>query len=601
MEKMIDITENTTTESNNFTEDKLNNYVLVLNGSGKLVQFGLVHDKNLINPESTINPVFLYKNISPQNQTSNIYIREYSDFKHSDIPNYINGNLIILSTNVSASGTFSSLANHSQDAQDVLNNLYGINGSLYIVGTEYNGISGFNKLEYITGNLVIVNNSKLGFIPSFQKLTSVGTSNEGKIIISNNAQLKKIVGFEKLKQVTDGIYIMDNNSLHNICGFMNISILNNFVVCGNSFLTEIEGFCYLRLIKNKFYLTKNNTKTNIESNLKLNCFKNLATVGKLFIKENDNLRDLTFVKLLKINNKICIENNNLLKNINFPELIFSGNLIIRDNADLTDIDFPKLHQIEKNLILCNNTELFKIDTFNDLKCVNGSILFIENPSLKTIKGFDTLESIGSQTFLVHNEIIENSNDFQTDWFVIEEKINETNGEITDPIIVYDFCKPFLLPTNFCKDISSVNYTNYFGNNLEQLGKLEKLSNYNASIIIYNNPKLINIESFNFLENIGSSIYITQNISLDAVVCFEKLQFLLDIYIRNNPSIKIIKGLADIIRARDIVITETIQLELFSGLKKLKNAQHIYLQSKYKDSIPAHNLTIRSVVGLLLHH
>ena len=578
------------------------NYVLRLNGDDKLVQFGLLPDKNLIDVCDITDLNKLYDGICPQEFDTSICIQHCNDFKMSNLPNYINGNLIILNSDTAEDTVFSSLAQQHNEVNDIFNNLIGINGSLYILGTSHTKISGFNKLEYILGDLVIANNSNLILLPTFSSLLTVGqkqndsATRSGRIIIANNLSLKKIVGFEVLKQVGSGIFVMDNANLRDICGFINLLRTNEIVITQNPLLSSIFGFCYIRIIQQNLYIACNNEKSN-NNNMTIDAFHFLETVGTMSIKNNTKLVKLHFKKIAKINDGLYIIENNLLNEIDLSTLMFAGNIVIQNNNALTIMHFRTLQEINGELVIMNNSQLSSLGTFNNVKFINNGILIIGNDCLKSIKGLSLLEFVGSKVYHLDGPEPDNNQCLTNDWPAIFPPNCEDNGSG-----IFNYFVPVntKIPHKFAHDICKVKFTNC-SKWLVPDSNPVAMEQINVGIMIYNNQHLASIESFHLLGDIGGHIYIVKNICLDVICAFEKIDHLLDLYIRNNPMLRVIKGFNEVQTARDIIVTETIRLELFHGLRKLKHAQHLYLQSIHVDSIIGADRGNKLVAGLLLYH
>lgn len=641
-------------EDNNSTDSnkKYETYVAVLNGSGKLIEFGLIEDKNIINLEnfknannqnsentdnnndndnnnnnndndnddknySNLNEI--YDGIGPQMFNVPVCVKECNDFKMAEIPNYINGDLIIISDDSKMCSVFSSLGKTFMDCMQIFNNLIGINGSLYIVGTSYQKIAGFEKLEFILGDLIIVNNQKLTSIPIFPSLRIIGRNNlmdinfnvkgTGRIIISNNNLLEKIIGFEMIKQISKGIYIIDNPKLTDICGFINLSRTGDIIINNNNNLQNILGFCYIDFIRHHLSISCNNN-TNTNKNLIIDAFHYLDNVGELMIRNNNGLQNLILKNLTKINKDLFILSNDTIKKINLIKLLSVGSIIIKDNPKLKKLYFKNLLEIIGSLLIIQNDSLTKLHNFDSLKRIDRSILIFSNPNLKIIRDFNNLIHLGSKVYQLESNMIKlssnNFNNFTNQWNTdaFSGKCHQTGTTIfeiySNPIIN--------LPDTFKFDIDNghfdKSFIDYYQKKNLEISENNQITNlpcyYNVSILIYNNPRLIKIEMAHKLKAIEGNIYIIKNVNLNLINGFDILEYILDLWIRNNPLIKTIKGFNSVIGARDIMIMETINLELLDNLQKLKRVQHIYLQSSNQNSIRL-NKRLKSFAGILLYY
>ena len=293
-------------------------------------------------------------------------ITDCCQFKAAECINYINGDLIIRES--------SGCENHHDgdedhrgfdplrklakkackcEVHDIFPNLVGINGSLYIVGTNYTKITGFDKLRYVTGSIVIVNNPKLIHIPAFPALLTVSSypvrpadfkscdsqtvdylpapqtfssqtfnpeltpnavCNTSAIIIASNPVLRKIVAFQSLRQVRHGIFVMMNTCLTYILEFIHLYRTERIVIQCNPRLCKILGFCYIDTINIALIIANNNVSGDFD--LTIDAFLwSLETVGKLAIIGNVFLKQLNFQNLHLVQNDLIVRGNPQLENL----------------------------------------------------------------------------------------------------------------------------------------------------------------------------------------------------------------------------------------------------------------------------------------------
>lgn len=574
-------------------------YIAVLSGNGKLKQFGISPDLNEINLSTISDPGLVYNGICPQEFLEPVCIRTNSDIKLSHIPNYINGDLVILSENINPCPTdsiFSNLVTKTETDYELFPNLLGVNGSIYIIGTTFDKLDGFDCLRYVTGNIVIVNNINLERIPLFKNVRTIGVKqlpgSTGKIIIANNPKLKSIVGFEKLISIETGVYIMDNNRLEEICAFINLVSTQNLVLHNNQTLDSIYAFNSLTNVTNDLIITCNSAGGKFP--FRFNAFNKLYNCGHIKIVANSNLVDPQLQNVLTAKN-ILIQNNPEMVAINLDCLIFIDNITVRSNDKLKNVFCKKLINISNNLIIANNNSMEKIIGFPIVRFIGGAIVIVQNNLLSEIKGFDALENIGSNLFAlgIENELT----CVQNNW---SEHFMHDCRNHGDQQFTYDQpTESYILPPTFGSDICTAKYVKLCNISNPPLNTTrDPLTNYSGSIIIYDNPMLLMINMCSSLLSVCSHIYIINNAILDSICAFDCVKNLLDIYIRNNPAIRVIRGFNELRRCRDFILAETLILELFVGLKNLKSAQHLYLQSKVANAIIGQNKSA-NVAGLLL--
>ena len=606
-----------------FSKNDVNPFgISVLPGSNKFIEYP-PKNCNLNSCEESNNFLDCIKNsdLCPKIfPPTCICVRDCMDFSAIAQVNFFNGDIIICDKNIECQNSnFQGLTVPYNDLIDVLPNLLGINGSLYIIGTQYRRITGFDKLRFVTGSIIIVNNPNLVSIPSFPNLLNIGgqiifnpessgnpcdgTSKCGRsaIIIANNQYLRKISGFEAVRQIKDGIFIIDNVSLTHICGFIHLYRTDRIVIRGNCKLTKIVGFCYIDTINVGLFILNNNMDGDYD--MILGAFTNLENTGRIVIVGNNNLKSIKFDSLRVVDGTFVIRANNQLDEIS-SSLQFTKNLFIECNKKLVHIKFPCLLEINHILAINNNGSLLCINSFDELKKVGGTIIISDNKQLTEINGLNKLKYIGSECiyrpFLQHcdeSDSCEYIENIDFDWISI----------CLDDCIVNDF---------FCVDIFDKSYMvccfqlsedffNFICNNAKSCDESIMDDCFptcvSSSLIIFRNQRLKAIGGFCNLKHINSSIYIIYNTVLHTINSFGQLAFALDIWIRNNPCLKYIIGFSNLISIRDLVIAETSNLIDLNSIKSLEFAQKISIEAKNSKSVKYSKCPIPSVLGYVLYY
>ena len=638
--------------------------ITIIPGSGQLTEFpetldGEPYERN------NIYKCFQLNDLCPKEfPPVNICIRDCTEFAAIAHINFINGDLVIgdPESRIESSDLLRVLPAPSNEILDIFPNLLGINGSLYIVGTHYKKITGFENLAYVTGSIIIANNPNLNVIPTFPKLLNIGgqviklpdcyDDNNGKtkdddmsnpkcakgvIIISNNKSLKTISGFEEIRQIKDGIFISDNRCLTHICGFIHLYRTDRIVINANPVLTKVIGFCYIDTINIGLYVLNNNI--NGKFDLVIGAFGKLETVGDLIIIGNSSFRSFK-LESLRISGDFIVRCNNHLEEI-VISVEFTTNIYIEKNKSLSAIHFPTLREINDSISICDNASLGILNSFDELKRIGGGIIISENQQLCKIKGFNKLKSIGSKCISCRSNI---ENDTDNDWDQRSQHNLPLCGQgcswqshcqharrqgndcrcvgdilynwksikrLCDCTIVDDFCidvfdaSKFICEYNFDGELFKL-----LRNPHRSCGKKFKCETYptlvSYSLIIFRNQRLIAIGGLNSLKHVNSNIYIIDNSTLHTIHSFVHLVFALDIWIRNNPGLKFIIGFSGLIAVRDFVIRESPCLINFSGTKKvafekLAFAQKIATETKSVKSIKYPSRAIPTVLGYTLYH
>jgi hypothetical protein len=502
------------------------NFIAILNGSSHLIEFGLIPDPNTIDLDNVSDFSKLYNGICPTEFPDLICAAECCDYKAAETINYINGDLVIKSPK-SSSTTFKSIGTCVLDIAEIFPNLIGINGSLYIINTSYKKICGFDNLEYVTGDIIIANNPNLTTIPTFpclhtvaRKQTAANTQDfnhnilgSGRIIIANNPLLKKIIGFEIVKLISKGIYIMDNNSLTDICGFVGLLRTDNVIISRNPLLEHIFGFCYLQTINQCMSISCNSNNECAE--LTVDGFHYVNTIGSLIITSNTGLKLVHFKLLAKICGDLIIVDNPDLVVIDCDTLLFVGGIFIVNNESLLKISFDKLLEITNGLVIGQNNSICEITTFNSVNNINNGVLIFSNSNLKTIKSFDHAKFIGSKVYALDNDEVTipcPENDWGNNFIGDCNNIGPTNFTFKCDYNV-------TIPCGFGCDICLTGYVNTLCGETENLNQTSsctrnehcpRLNQFNVSILIYDNDNLDTICAFECLENIEGHIFIVES-------------------------------------------------------------------------------------------
>lgn len=647
--------------------------IIIIPGSGKLTE--CPSSFNSLNEQDNVCNILdciADTSICPRINTGcSICIKNCSEFAALACVNFINADIVITSEyhHHEHHEHYEPYERHdrhhcssfpccSDDALDIFPNLLGINGSLYIINTNYTKISGFEKLRFITGSIVIVNNPTLVCIPSFPSLLNVGgevlckgifdhgSSGElppvtvpapalplppnpthddshkhttevcpsSYILIANNLSLRKIIGFEALRQVSDGIFIAANHCLTQICGFTHLYNVKRLVIFANPSLCKIVGFCYLDSLSNGLYIVQNGS--NSVGDLGLDAFLALENAGAVVFIQNSTLQSikldaLNAVGILLVSSNDCLELISVGANI-------IGILSIIHNKNLKSIDFPNLTTVGGNLTISANCSLPVLCDFNKLQRVTGGIIISENSQLSEINAFNTIKYIGSNCSVqfkfgaLEHHSDQNLGQYYSQpqcplpfCFIGEpfnwEHINVSRDcEIKNHfnVNVFDFLAlecGYALPPEFYSSICNKHQCCSFSN--PSCGPLA----VNYSIIIYKNQRLKEINAFNCLKEVNSSIYIIDNANLCSIIAFKILAFALDIWIRNNSCLKTIKGLNKLLFIRDLVVYETSGLSDFNGIKSLEFAQTIRTEAKTANSIVYAKYPIPSILGYILYY
>lgn len=623
------------TDCNFLRNDNLPFGITIIPGSGKLTEFPIAPD-NLNGPDDNPNFLDCIRNadLCPRAYPpTNICIRDCLEFAAAAQINFINGDLIIADPGLLGNanvGILQVLPLPNNDAIDIFPNLLGINGNLYIVGTRYRRITGFDKLRFVTGSIVIVNNPELISIPTFPSLLSVGglvtlippnssgtgelgvqnhgdprvdeRCGRGAVIIANNASLRKITGFEALRQIKDALVISDNATLTHICGFIHLYRTDRIVIEGNPRLSKIIGFCYTDTINIGLYILDNNVDG--EYDFTISAFIALETAGRIVIVGNNSLKSLKFDSLRIVINEFIVRSNNQLQEIS-SSVQFVSDLYIENNRSLQVLKLPCLQEVNFTMSISGNCSLLCLDTFDELRRVGHGIIIADNRQLAELKGFNKLKYIGSQCIrrpeLQRPSACDGCGclaDIEFDWLSIVRLIDCT---IIDdfPLETFDIARnacAYELPFEFYRLLcNSVTV----GPELPVDEDIPEVIDF--SIIIFRNQRLRAIGGFCNLKHLNTNLYIIYNAILHTINAFGQLAFVLDVWIRNNTSLKYIIGFGNLLSVRDFVVYESSCLTDLNNIKSLEFAQKIAIEARSASSVKYPKIPIPSVLGYILYY
>lgn len=632
--------------------------VSLIPGTGSLLEFvdcsvqcagcsGACFDRNGIT-SCLCNDTF-----HPRSYTGCVAIDNCHKFAAFKKVNFIDGDLIISDDTTIDNFTFTACNGVTlslTEALDIFPNLLGINGNLYIIGTSYTKITGFHKLRWVTGSIIIANNQNLVCIPSFESLLNIGGiicgGNDGCpcdnsnsdctntppnitccgcidkthilpptsdglqccpsfLAIAYNASLKKISGFEALRQVNDGIFIADNASLNSIAGFIHLYRTDRVVIRGNAILNKIIGFCYIDTLNVGLFILENNCSSGFD--LVLGAFLSLETAEKIVITNNTGLKCVKLDSLVNVCGDFVVSYNKNLVELS-SSIKHVGDFYIHDNA-ITSLKLPHLKEVNGRFLLARE-QLVCFDTLEDLKRVGTAMIIAENNSLTEFKGANKLKYVGDKCIAYEESPIPPCTDVcgsiqsstPVGWNLVTSASGCTAGVACAAFITVEspLCNstftgipPVNVYDNAEESYKYVLPADFFVS-LNNKGTITNNSpqtgpsHVSASIIFYGNTVLKCIGGFSNLRHIKSNLYIVRNQALHTISSFGHLAFALDIWIRNNANLKFVLGFNGLLACRDFLILDSLVNE-FNGFSCLEFAQRIVIEARSIKSYNNHKL------------
>jgi len=296
---------------------------------------------------------------------------------------------------------------------------------------------------------------------------------------------------------------------------------------------------------------------------------------------------------------------------------FVNNFYVENNKSLVVLRFWALYEVNQQFSVSANCSLLVLDTFDALKRIGAGAIIADNIQLAEIKGFNALKYIGSTCVIAANTIPGSTNacfsgpTCACNVGFVPTITTPTCSTITvlpvdlgftvtefDSLAILDSCI-YVLEANFYLLLCNPNSTCLTAPS-DVTPPSATIVNY--SLIIYGNSRLRAIGGFSNLKHIESVLFIVFNAVLHTINAFGQLAFALDIWIRNNPSIKYIIGFNNLLSIRNLVLLESVCLCDWNNLSSLEYAQDIAIESKTAKAVKfGKNHSVPSVLAYDLYY
>ncbi len=434
----------------------------------------------------------------------------------------VNGNLIIHQSTAS-----SDIINDIT----VLSNIDSVYGNVNIFGTNLPHLNSLSGLQYIGGNILILDNDlltdvsgmtsldyigmdlsisscdALPIIEGFDNLTFIGDA----MLVSNNPMVTEISGFNSLIEVVNYLTIASNDLLDEINGFVNLVSAGSISFSSNEELSIVDGFDNV-----------NHTGLSIIYNYTLDTihgFENLTYIdGQLRLNSNAFTTYPLFNQLDTISGDLWLSFSNSITHLNdFSNLEYvGGDLIIHDNPNLTDCCGIQ-HLIHQPNALGGVTDIYN----NPTECSSANdILSSENCPLPTITGLLYWDDNGNKIYDSGELLLDGSV-----WTIPEQQnIYSNNGQFElfldsgQYILSYDTIPNWVLHTDSTEYHLSIQDSSVLGGYDFGFHPSDTFDMMAANIV----PALAvcdQLVAFNFLwENTGTTFLDgTVTITLDSMI------------------------------------------------------------------------------------
>jgi len=407
---------------------------------------------------------------------------------------------------------------------DVFPNLISVEGSIYIIGTNYDEIKGFPSLRYVTGSIVIANNPYLTKIPDFPALLTVG----GGVVIpppiipqSFNDPASAINFNVSTNSARSNATFNASNTRKqtqkgNIQTKVNVQTRNN----GQN-QTQKKNIQTKSTIQSKAIPTPKIPKFNyfnISSKPLNNNFRTNVNAAN-FNAANINSKNINIAQLLPDPNEL-------------DPRCAPGMFIISNNSSLLSIyGINCLKYVKNAVIIANNASLNNIAAFGFLRQVPLIVIF-GNPVLALILAFINLSNV-VDLFIANNNINGTGQlvfrAFQKLYSVTGLLVITGNRNIVELVFnkLNIVCEALIIRSNQGLECIALEYLTVVGDfivesnrNLLTL-KYILLKQILGRLSIANNCALKNIYPGNDLGLIASGVIIAENGALQGICAFNE--------------------------------------------------------------------------------
>ncbi len=240
---------------------------------------------------------------------------------------------------------------------------------LYISGSDIVDLNPLSQLEQIKIDLRIESNPLLESLTGLENISLGNNNTRGILYIRNNPSLISLDGLLGISCISnvgmDDIKIENNASLISISALSSINVIVYFVeINNNQILTSINAIQDFSEIKS--LIVKNNSQLETLPNIPFDEYMyNVEIIGNPQLQSLIGLEAIT-----KITQRIYINNNDLLANIDPLSGVLDGNTVVEGSSLLIEINDNELL-----------TDISGIANINPLEIESLSI--IDNPNLST--------------------------------------------------------------------------------------------------------------------------------------------------------------------------------------------------------------------------
>jgi hypothetical protein len=249
------------------------------------------------------------------------------------------------------------------------NSLQVINGGLTIKSNSKFCNMNFNEVVIINGNVLFQSLNDLLYIDSLSSLKTIN----GDFTIESNFKLKKILSIDSLTTVND-ITIKQNTVLDTISSFNTLKNMDKLIVY-DADVIKLKAFQSLVSMVDFDFKNLDNLDTIRFDSL-------ISFTGSSLIQLNDNLKHISFKKLVSINRLFVLVNPVLEQFDTGNNLTNAFTIAFRDNNLLTSItgfqnlSFCTIFELDGNPFLADISGIDSPIEFNSIEIRDNSFLSI---------------------------------------------------------------------------------------------------------------------------------------------------------------------------------------------------------------------------------
>ena len=280
-----------------------------------------------------------------------------------------------------------------------------IDGNVTVEGADINNFYGLQKIENITGNLIIQNNPALTILSWLDNLTYIG----GHLDINNNNNLVSFEGLSGLQTVRSFI-IFGNPKLEGFKGggakpaLGELTSVGYLHVANNAVLTSLAGLEKVTSVEGLLRIWNNTKLTSLTG------LGNVESVaGDLEIGNSAKLTSLTGLeKVTSVGGGLVFRNNAKLTSLAGLEKVTSvDGLWILFNAKLTSLTgLENIEYVRMDLEISGNNELTSLAGLENITSFGGFLSINYNNRLTDISGIKNIDpaDIKSQDPTNYNDL-----------------------------------------------------------------------------------------------------------------------------------------------------------------------------------------------------